>query len=171
MPYYGFIYRFTYSSEGLIHKKQTDDKMTILNRYDPEGRLVNRISPIGVTINPLYYNIDGIEAKSQLQRSVMDQVCGNISLEFEDQDFLSRSGDRERTIRIPTRITIAENGDGPVNVYNWEPFINMKQRNFDGVSGIGKHFVVNGNKVLTAEMHPRSGIQSIYNDAGKELLR
>ena len=47
----------------------------------------------------------------------------------------------------------------------------MKSRNFEGVSGIGKHFLVNGNRVLTAEMHPRSGIQAIYDDAGQELLR
>ena len=146
--------------------------MTILNRYDTEGRLVNRISPIGVSVRPVETGRDGITAtESTLRRQLTSRRCGNVTLEFEDRNFLSRNGDTERLIRVPTRVRIEESDDGPSNVYEWQPFIDMKQRNFDGVSGIGKHFVVNGNKVLTAEMHPRSGIQSIYNDAGKELLR
>ncbi len=55
--------------------------------------------------------------------------------------------------------------------YGVEQFILVRSRNFEGVTGIGKHFSVGDNRVISAEMHPRSGIQSLYDDGGKELVR
>ncbi len=52
-----------------------------------------------------------------------------------------------------------------------EHFVQLKSRNFEGVSGIGKHVSVDGNRIFSAEMHPRSGIQSIYDETGGEIIR
>ena len=38
-------------------------------------------------------------------------------------------------------------------------------------SGAGKHFKVDGKNVFSTEIHPRSGIQSLYDHEGKQILR
>ena len=49
----------------------------------------------------------------------------------------------------------------------------MLQRNFEGVGGLGKVFAIDGagDAIVTAEMHPRSGIQTLYDEGGQELVR
>ena len=38
-------------------------------------------------------------------------------------------------------------------------------------SGAGKHFKVDDKNVFSTEIHPRSGIQSLYDHEGKQILR
>lgn len=47
----------------------------------------------------------------------------------------------------------------------------LKQRNFDGVDGIGKRFLVSGQLAFIMEMHPRSGIQAMLDRDNRQLLR
>ena len=44
-------------------------------------------------------------------------------------------------------------------------------RTFDGFSGLGKHFYVNNSQVFSSEMHPRSGIQAIYDNQGDLIVK
>ena len=49
---------------------------------------------------------------------------------------------------------------------NWDFYLHYLSRTFDGFSGLGKHFYVNGTHIFTSEMHPRSGIQALYDSKG-----
>ena len=49
---------------------------------------------------------------------------------------------------------------------NWDFYLRFLSRTFDGFSGLGKHFYVNGMQIFTSEMHPRSGIQALYDSKG-----
>ena len=44
-------------------------------------------------------------------------------------------------------------------------------RTFDVYSGVGKTFHLDGKKLFSTEIHPRSGIQSLYDSDGKQILR
>ena len=54
---------------------------------------------------------------------------------------------------------------------SWEHYILLRQRNFEGVDGIGKRFLVDGKLAFSMEMHPRSGIQSLQDRDSEQLLR
>ena len=49
---------------------------------------------------------------------------------------------------------------------NWDFYLRFLSRTFDGFSGLGKNFYVNGTQIFTSEMHPRSGIQALYDSKG-----
>ena len=49
---------------------------------------------------------------------------------------------------------------------NWDFYLRFLSRTFDGFSGLGKHFYVNGTQIFTSEMHPRSGTQALYDSKG-----
>ena len=55
----------------------------------------------------------------------------------------------------------------------WDHFVQNQVllRTFHGFSGVGKHFSVNRKRIVSSEIHPMSGIQSIYDSMGKKLLR
>jgi hypothetical protein len=44
-------------------------------------------------------------------------------------------------------------------------------RTFDVYSGAGKQFKVDEKNIFSTEIHPRSGIQSLYDQDGKQILR
>ena len=48
---------------------------------------------------------------------------------------------------------------------------NFFSRTFDVYSGAGKQFRVEGKNIFSTEIHPRSGIQSLYDQDGKQILR
>ena len=54
---------------------------------------------------------------------------------------------------------------------NWDFYLRFVSRAFDGFSGLGKHFYVNGTQIFSSEMHPRSGIQALYDSEGKILVK
>ncbi|QQP33204.1 Uncharacterized protein FKW44_024495 [Caligus rogercresseyi] len=64
-----------------------------------------------------------------------------------------------RTVVLPN--SFSENGFD----LEWKHYVRASSRSFDSFNGIGKHFMVNGKRSFSLEMHPRSGIQSVYDEA------
>ena len=62
-------------------------------------------------------------------------------------------------------------GSSYVTALNWDFYLRFLSRAFDGFSGLGKHFYVNGTQIFSSEMHPRSGIQALYDSEGKVLVK
>ena len=76
-------------------------------------------------------------------------------------------------IIVPSKAIIhAPVNEAPIEVM-WEHFVQNEVllRTFHGFNGVGKHFSVNGKRIFSSEMHPMSGIQSLYDAMGKKLLR
>lgn len=94
-----------------------------------------------------------------------------IKFKFKNQPFPQRSSDNERTLLLPHNIKFSSQKDGVSSSFQWQHFIHVKERKFDGINGIGKSFSVAGNKIFTVEMHPRSGTKTLYDEAGKELIK
>ena len=63
-------------------------------------------------------------------------------------------------------------GSSYVTALNWDFYLRFLSRAFDGFSGLGKHFYVNGTQIFSSEMHPRSGIQAqyIHQDSNKKYI-
>ena len=96
--------------------------------------------------------------------------------EFISKAFPRRFVDGDEEIVIPH--TIFAPLSGHKSNYSsvelmWSFFVQNQVllRTFHGFSGIGKHFFVNKERIATSEIHPMSGIQSLYDSKGKKLIR
>ena len=96
--------------------------------------------------------------------------------EFISKAFPRRFIDGDEEIVIPH--TILAPLTGQKSNYSsvelmWSYFVQNQVllRTFHGFSGIGKHFSVNKERIATSEIHPMSGIQSLYDSKGKKLIR
>ena len=96
--------------------------------------------------------------------------------EFISKAFPRRFIDGDEEIVIPH--TILAPLTGQKSNYSsvelmWSYFVQKQVllRTFHGFSGIGKHFSVNKERIATSEIHPMSGIQSLYDSKGKKLIR
>ena len=96
--------------------------------------------------------------------------------EFISKVFPRRFVDGDEEIVIPYTIlaplTGHKSNDSNVELM-WSYFVQNQVllRTFHGFSGIGKHFSVNKQRIATSEIHPMSGIQSLYDSKGKKLIR
>ena len=96
--------------------------------------------------------------------------------EFISKAFPRRFVDGDEEIVIPYTILAPLTGHKS-NYSNvelmWSYFVQNQVllRTFHGFSGIGKHFSVNKQRMATSEIHPMSGIQSLYDSKGKKLIR
>ena len=96
--------------------------------------------------------------------------------EFISKAFPRRFIDGDEEIVIPHTILAPLTGHKS-NFSNvelmWSYFVQNQVllRTFHGFSGIGKHFSVNKQRIATSEIHPMSGIQSLYDSKGKKLIR
>ena len=96
--------------------------------------------------------------------------------EFISKAFPRRFVDGDEEIVIPHTIVapLTEHKSNYSNVeLVWSYFVQNQVllRTFHGFSGIGKHFSVNKQRIATSEIHPMSGIQSLYDSKGKKLIR
>ena len=96
--------------------------------------------------------------------------------EFISNAFPRRFVDGDEEIVIPYTIlaplTGHKSNDSNVELM-WSYFVQNQVllRTFHGFNGIGKHFSVNKQRIATSEIHPMSGIQSLYDSKGKKLIR
>ena len=96
--------------------------------------------------------------------------------EFISKAFPRRFIDGDEEIVIPHTILASLTGqksnDSSVELM-WSYFVQNQVllRTFHGFSGIGKHFSVNKERIATSEIHPMSGIQSLYDSKGEKLIR
>ena len=96
--------------------------------------------------------------------------------EFTSKAFPRRFIDGDEEIVIPHKILAPLTGQKS-NYSSVELMLSyfvqnqVLLRTFHGFSGIGKHFSVNKRRIATSEMHPMSGIQSLYDSKGKRLIR
>ena len=96
--------------------------------------------------------------------------------EFISKAFPRRFVDGNEEIVIPHTIVapLTEHKSNYSNVaLMWSYFVQNQVllRTFHGFSGIGKHFSVNNQRIATSEIHPMSGIQTLYDSKGKKLIR
>ena len=100
----------------------------------------------------------------------------NTRNKFITKGFPRRFVDGNEEIVIP-HTTLAPLTGHKSNFSNvelmWSYFVQNQVllRTFHGFSGIGKHFSVNKERIATSEIHPMSGIQSLYDSKGKKLIR
>ena len=81
---------------------------------------------------------------------------------FRARDFPRRESESTRLL-VPWKLT--EN-------YSWDFYMRATSRTFDPFSGLGKRLLSNDNSVmLSSEMHPRSGAQSIYDGNGNLIVK
>ena len=95
---------------------------------------------------------------------------------FVGKEFPRRFQEGSAEIIVPYRTTGAVSSDGitkkkSVDVM-WEYFVQNQVllRTFHGFSGVGKHFSVNQKRIFSSEIHPMSGIQSLYDAMGKKII-
>ena len=95
--------------------------------------------------------------------SVIFKHCSLITLHiFRARDFPRRESESTRLL-VPWKLT--EN-------YSWNFYMRATSRTFDPFSGLGKRLLSNDNSVmLSSEMHPRSGAQSIYDGNGNLIVK
>ena len=100
-------------------------------------------------------------------------TCSVSHVTFRSETLPARFDDTKvRSVLLPASLTLLHAENSVIRTLEWSHFVQMRQRNFDGVSGVGKVLSVDGaDAVVTAEMHPRSGIQTLYDEAGQELVR
>lgn len=91
-------------------------------------------------------------------------------MKFDYRVFPSRMTETERLLKVPKTILLTNERKATENL-TLDHFVRIKSRDFHGVTGIGKHFILNGHRVLTSERHPRSGIQLLLDETDKEILR
>ena len=61
-------------------------------------------------------------------------------------------------------------------IISWDFYMRATSRTFDPFSGLGKRLLSNDNSssnvvMLSSEMHPRSGAQSIYDEVGNLIVK
>ena len=100
----------------------------------------------------------------------------HVRNEFISKAFPRRFVDGNEEIVIPHTIfaSLTRHKSNSSNVeLMWNYFVQNQVllRTFHGFSGIGKHFSVNRERMATSEIHPMSGIQSLYDSKGKKLIR
>ena len=100
----------------------------------------------------------------------------NTKSKFISKAFPRRFVDGDEEIVIPHTIfaSLTRHKSNSSNVeLMWNYFVQNQVllRTFHGFSGIGKHFSVNKERIATSEIHPMSGIQSLYDSKGKKLIR
>ena len=106
----------------------------------------------------------------------MDKNVYPTTSKFISKEFPRRFQDTSKEIIVPLKTTVNITGDqlnsSSVELV-WDYFVQNQVllRTFHGFSGVGKHFSVNGKRLFSSEMHPMSGIQSLYDSMGKKLLR
>ena len=97
-------------------------------------------------------------------------------IKFISKAFPRRFQESSEEIIVPqktvTCITGTESNCSMVEL-KWDYFVQNQilKRTFHGFSGVGKHFSINGKRIFSSEIHPMSGIQSLYDSMGKKLLR
>ena len=96
--------------------------------------------------------------------------------EFISKAFPRRFIDGDEEIVIPHTILaplIGQKSNYSSVELMWSYFVQNQVllRTFHGFSGIGKHLSVNKQRMATSEIHPMSGIQSLYDSKGKKLIR
>ena len=79
---------------------------------------------------------------------------------FRAQDFPRRESENAR-ILVPFK----------ARDISWEFYMQAYSRTFDPFSGLGKRMVTNESVILSSEMHPRSGAQSIYDGNGNLIVK
>ena len=100
----------------------------------------------------------------------------NTKSKFISKAFPRRFVDGDEEIVIPHTILaplIGQKSNYSSVELMWSYFVQNQVllRTFHGFSGIGKHFSVNKERIATSEIHPMSGIQSLYDSKGKKLIR
>ena len=95
---------------------------------------------------------------------------------FVGKEFPRRFQEGSAEIIVPYRTTGAISNDGidknkSVELM-WDYFVQNQVllRTFHGFSGVGKHFLVNQKRIFSSEIHPMSGIQSLYDAMGKKII-
>ncbi len=82
--------------------------------------------------------------------------------------------DEEIIVPHKTMVSVTEDeSNGNYLEVMWDYFVQTQVllRTFHGFSGVGKHFSINRKRIFSSEIHPMSGIQSLYDAMGKKLLR
>ena len=102
-------------------------------------------------------------------------LCGHQKM-FVGKEFPRRFQEGSAEIIVPYRTTGAVssdeiNKDKSVEIM-WDYFVQNQVllRTFHGFSGVGKHFLVNQKRIFSSEIHPMSGIQSLYDAMGKKII-
>ena len=106
----------------------------------------------------------------------MDQSLRRRPYLFVGKEFPRRFQEGSAEIIVPYRTTGSISSDG-INMNKsvevmWDYFVQNQVllRTFHGFSGVGKHFSVNQKRIFSSEIHPMSGIQSLYDAMGKKII-
>ncbi|XP_040569424.1 teneurin-m [Lepeophtheirus salmonis] len=147
----GNILSFGYQNGTLIWKLE-NGKLRTIYEYDSLGFYLKSIYPDGTS------NHDGRHFENN---------HNVIEIEYEIQSLPGRSSNKMRDVVLPHSFQMED-----LNL-EWNHYVRASSRSFDAFNGIGKHFMVNGKRSFSLEMHPRSGIQSVYDGGSisKRLLR
>lgn len=90
-----------------------------------------------------------------------------FTVSYKGQALPRRDAVEPNRVLLPWRVTLLGSNDASLS---WEFYLrSMSMRSFDDFSGLGKHFFLAKNELFSSEMHPRSGIQAIY-DAQSNLV-
>ena len=149
----GHIIMYKYGSKGLLHRKLIDRKLQYLYQYEDDNGHKPKIFTM-VPKEPLQEeNLKTIHEESQLIEELygpeakFNQIITGIEKEWRNQT---------------------------VNRIKWDYFIHSARTRSSfamDVDGIGKKLTVNGEIAVTAELHPRSMIRSLYDNKGIQMLK
>lgn len=90
-----------------------------------------------------------------------DRAGPQHQIKFKAEEFPRRLESEVQRVLVPAKNELL----------SWDFYVRLIPRSFDGFSGLGKHFSSNGSLTFSSEMHPRSGIQALYDPKGELIVK
>lgn len=150
------VHVFKYlDNSGLLNRIFTGGKFQSVFEYGLSGDLVDRLTPVPPTM---------LIEPTSLYAAVVKKQENELVKGLYDFEYLLNP--------LPSTRDLVYNSTTKHRT-NWGYFIhvlNSRSSFGNNVDGIGKRFLINGVELFTSELHPRSMLQSIYQD-GTQLLK
>lgn len=169
----GKVLKYDISENGLLLKKVEDGMRVNIYNYDQKSvdNIINypvfksMIGPTGIIM----------EANKKDDKDTEKNSCAR-QRKFIGKEFPRRFQEGSAEIIVPYQTSGIISRHGFANEESveimWDYFVQNQVllRTFHGFSGVGKHFLVNRKRIFSSEIHPMSGIQSLYDAMGKKLI-
>ena len=149
----GHVIMYKYDSKTLLHRKLIDRKLQYLYQYEDDSGH-----------NPKIFT---------MEPRMMINEESQKTIHEESQLIEELYGPEAKFNQIITGIE-RDWGNHTLHTLKWDYFIHSARTRSSfalDVDGIGKKLIMNGEIAVTAELHPRSMIRSLYDNNGIQMLK